>query len=88
MIFRRGPASEEREVPSDSLEARLGALGRLLDRQSFLLPGLCIMGAETGYIVHGYPAARLGLGLAPGPRAVVLHADEVTAEVAAVRARH
>lgn len=87
MIFRRGPASEGRQVPPDSLEARLGALGSLLDRQPLLLPGLCIMGTETGYIVHGYPAAVRDPGQAPVPRSIVLHADEVTAEVAKLRSR-
>lgn len=87
MIFRRGPANEVRDIPSDSLEARLGALGRLLDRQSLLLPGLCIMGTETGYIAHGWPAAPARPGHAPVPRSIVVQADEVAKEVMASRAR-
>lgn len=87
MIFRRGPAREERHVPADSLEAHLGALGRLLDRRSLLLTGLCIMRTETGYIAHGYPAAQSGLGQPPGPRSVIVHADEINAEITAGPAR-
>lgn len=80
-MFRRDQAPVGRQVPPDSLEARLGALGRLLERQGFQLPGLCIMRTETGFIVHGPRSASRVLGQAHVLRSTALHGDEVTAEV-------
>ena len=49
----------KREHASDknSIEARLPAIGYLLDRQGYIAPGLCILGVEEGFVVHGLQEA-------------------------------
>ena len=48
MSRKRGRTFDE-----NSIEARLQAIGYLLDRQGYIAPGLCILGVEQGYVVHG-----------------------------------
>lgn len=81
MIFRRGQVPAQRQVPSESLEARYAALGRLLDARGYSLPALCIVGTETGFIVHGYRATARLIGQEQTLHTDAIHSDEVTSEV-------
>jgi hypothetical protein len=46
-----------RTFDENSIEARLQAIGYLLDREGYIPPGLCILGVEEGFVVHGLQEA-------------------------------
>ena len=55
MIFR---AKAQPQVPGpvapvNSLEARLAALGRLLDERDYAFEGLCVLAVNDGFEVYG-----------------------------------
>jgi hypothetical protein len=55
MIFRAKaqPQAPEPVAPANSLEARLAALGRLLDERDYAFEGLCVLAVNDGFEVYG-----------------------------------
>ena len=43
----------EHAFDEDSIEARLQAIGHLLDGEGYIPPGICILSVEEGFVVHG-----------------------------------
>ena len=52
-VFRK----RKHAFDENSIEARLQAIGHLLDRQGYIPPGLCILAVEEGFVVHGLQEA-------------------------------
>ena len=81
-MFRR-ETTPKLPCDEESLEVRLGALGRFLDARGYAADGLCVLGVDGGFVVDG--VARPGRGAAARP---AQQGDEVTAaELAAVLAQ-
>jgi hypothetical protein len=55
MIFRAKaqPQPPGPVAPANSIEARLGALGRLLDERGYAFEGLCVLAVNDGFEVYG-----------------------------------
>jgi hypothetical protein len=55
MIFRAKaqPQAPGLVAPATSLEARLAALGRLLDERGYAFEGLCVLAVNDGFEVYG-----------------------------------
>ncbi len=83
-MFRRPTPSPPRVVPPESHEARLRALGYLLDQRGYDQHGLCILEAEGGFEINGLPP-RLGPP-AVDQQSTYFTADELRAAIAALQA--
>lgn len=60
-MFRRNqPPRAERAIPDGSNEARLRALGYLLDQRGYSPRGLCILEVGDGFEVTGLKLPALG----------------------------
>lgn len=83
-MFQSSPTGkrETRLVLNDSIEARLHALGVVLDTYEYTGGGLCILTAEGGFIVHGLRVVEHRLGYAVGPRTVTVEDTEIAATLA------
>lgn len=60
-MFRRNqPPRAGRAVPDESIEARLRALGYLLDQRGYSTQGLCILEVASGFEVTGLKIPERG----------------------------
>ena len=64
-MFRRQPPPQPARPTApardpDSAQARLEALGYLLDRGGYTMQGLCILEVDGGFLVNGLKAAERG----------------------------
>ena len=78
-MFRKPPLPTRPALRSDSLEARLQALGCLLDRRGYAAHGLCILAVGDGFEVTGL-LTKEGVGvLEQDPQAETITAAELAA---------
>ena len=83
-MFRRPTPPPPRVVPPESHEARLRALGYLLDQRGYDRHGLCILEVDDGFEVNGL-APRLGPPTVDQQTASIGD-DELRAAIAALQA--
>jgi hypothetical protein len=82
MMFRKPPLPTRPTLRSDSHEARLRALGCLLDQREYAAHGLCILAVGDGFEVTGL-LAKDGVGmLEREPHAETITAAELAAALA------
>ena len=63
MFRRQPPPTAKSSAPArdpDSAQARLEALGYLLDRGGYTTRGLCILEVDGGFLVNGLKTAERG----------------------------
>jgi hypothetical protein len=83
-MFRKPPPPTPRAVPPESHEARLRALGALLDRRGYATEGLCILEVAGEFVVSGL-AVHPGQPLHDGPTLTeTIGAAELAAALAAL----
>jgi hypothetical protein len=89
-MFRHRPLASSppppaRSVADDSLEARLRALGHLLDQRGYIPQGLCVLEVDDGYEVN---ALQMPAGAAYGlaQQSETIPAAELAATIALLRA--
>ncbi|MGN6363072.1 MAG: hypothetical protein ACTHNK_22080 [Thermomicrobiales bacterium] len=84
-MFRKPPLPTRPTMRSDTHEARLRALGYLLDQRGYAAHGLCILAVEDGFEVTGL-LAKDGVGmLEREPQAETITVDELAAALAGMQ---
>jgi len=80
------PAPPPRVVPDDSVEARLRALGYLLDRRGYVAQGLCVLEVDDGFEVNALKVPQSGAIYGLVQQTETIRAVEITTMVAQLRA--
>lgn len=86
-MFRRTPppSTTSRVVPDDSNEARLRALGYLLDAQRYSTHGLCVLEVAGGFEVTGLKIPERGAAYDLVQYTTRITASEVAATIEHLR---
>lgn len=79
--------SKGREPHDDSVEARLRALGHLLDARGYRAEGLCILAVEDGFVVNGMKVPERGAAYSLAQEGETIEGAEVAATLAQLRAQ-
>lgn len=82
----RGRASKGRVGQEESLEARLQALGTLLDRANYTEQGLCILAVEGGFVVTGLKIPERGAAYSLAQHSETFEDATIAATIAEVHA--
>ena len=89
-MFRRQPPQPAQSTAPvrdpDSAQARLEALGYLLDRGGYTTRGLCILEVDGGFLVNGLKTAERGAAPDLEQVAENIGSDEITAAIAQLSA--
>lgn len=83
-MFRKPPSPIARVVPPDSHEARLRALGILLDQRGYAAHGLCILEVGGDLVVNGLPVRSGEATFAAANQTETITAAELAAIIAAL----
>ncbi len=91
-MFRRQPPPPAKSTAHardpDSAQARLEALGYLLDRGSYTTRGLCILEVDGGFLVNGLKTAERGAVPDLEQAAENIGPDEIARTIAQLNAGH
>ena len=80
------PAPPRRQVEDTSLEARLRALGYLLDQRGYLSEGLCILEVADGFEVNAIRVPEYAASTALVQQTENVEAERIAAAIAELRA--
>lgn len=90
-MFRHKPVAASpppapRIVPDESVEARLQALGHLLDQRGYIARGLCVLEVDAGFEVSALKVPQGGAIYGLEQETALIAATEIAAAVARLRA--
>lgn len=89
-MFRRPPPPPPKSTAPardpDSAQARLEALGYLLDRGGYTMQGLCILEVDGGFLVNGLKTAERGVAPDLEQAAENIGSDEIARTIAQLNA--
>lgn len=80
-MFRK-PQTRDRLPRNDSIEAKLQALGYLLDQRGYAEQGLCVLAADGGFVVNGFRMPERGAAYSLVQQTESIDAAELAATIA------
>lgn len=74
--------SKPRDFREDSVEARLRALGHLLDARGYRAEGLCVLAVDDGFFINGMKIPERGAAYSLAQEGETIEGAEIAAALA------